>query len=285
MEKNNIGKTIKYLRKFHGEKQIELANELGVTKSSICDYEHGRREPDAETLEKIALHYGITLDDIIRNKLYESAGIDSSKIVDKNQIWNVYFRTLPLIETEKAYRNKAYSDGMKKLKEIINSLSDGEVVEIGCLFDVFELFESAIDDDVSEAVANTIWLIFFLWSQQYDSADNAKRLQNRLNNGNVDWKELFDEKRKIKKSTIAKRTSFIQDFDETLNVFIGYLKCTEDWAELGDYYLALRYVLGLVDTDCSDEMNQEVGMQMMLAFTQLGNEYALDFLKANNEIE
>ena len=84
MEKNNIGKTIKYLRKFHGEKQIELANELGVTKSSICDYEHGRREPDTETLEKIALHYGITLDDIIRNKLYESAGIDSSKIVDKH---------------------------------------------------------------------------------------------------------------------------------------------------------------------------------------------------------
>ena len=35
---------------------------------------------------------------------------------------------------------------------VINSLSDGEVAEIGCLFDVFELFESAIDDDISETI-------------------------------------------------------------------------------------------------------------------------------------
>lgn len=37
---------------------------------------------------------------------------------------------------------------------------------------------------------------------------------------------------------------------------------------------------GLIDTDYSDEMNQAVGIQMMLAFLQIGNKYALDFFTA-----
>lgn len=49
------------------------------------------------------------------------------------------------------------------------------------------------------------------------------------------------------------------------------MKEKEDWAALGDYYLALRYVAGMVETDFSDAMNLDIGSQMMLAFASLGN--------------
>ena len=89
--------------------------------------------------------------------------------------------------------------------------------------------------------------------------------------------------KKNDKKTANERKGFIEDFDEILNELISMLKKMEQWSQLGDYYLALRYILGMVDTGCSNEMNQAVGMQMMIAFAHIGNKYALDFFNANFE--
>lgn len=45
---------LKYLRARENLSQSELANKLGVAKSTISMYEVGKREPDFETLEEIA---------------------------------------------------------------------------------------------------------------------------------------------------------------------------------------------------------------------------------------
>lgn len=45
---------LKYLRNRDKLSQSELAEELGVAKSTISMYEVGKREPDFETLEAIA---------------------------------------------------------------------------------------------------------------------------------------------------------------------------------------------------------------------------------------
>lgn len=44
----------KRLRLAGGLTQTEMAEKLGVSKSTISMYENGNREPDFETLEKIA---------------------------------------------------------------------------------------------------------------------------------------------------------------------------------------------------------------------------------------
>lgn len=100
-------------------------------------------------------------------------------------------------------------------------------------------------------------------------------------NKEVDWKELQYESQKDAKKSAKKKQAFIHDFDKLIFDLIHELKTTKRWSQLGDYYLALRYMYGLIDTDYSDEMNQAVGIQMMLAFLQLGNKYALDFFTAN----
>lgn len=45
---------LRYLRTREGLSQAELADRLGVAKSTISMYEVGKREPDFETLETIA---------------------------------------------------------------------------------------------------------------------------------------------------------------------------------------------------------------------------------------
>ena len=56
------------LKKFRTEKNITQANMsklLGLTRSTYSLYELGRREPNIDTLKKIASILGVTLDELI----------------------------------------------------------------------------------------------------------------------------------------------------------------------------------------------------------------------------
>ena len=57
---NYIGTRLKYLRKQDDITQQQLADALGVGKSTISMYENGNREPDFEALEKY-IKYGFTV--------------------------------------------------------------------------------------------------------------------------------------------------------------------------------------------------------------------------------
>lgn len=52
--KINLGKRIKEFRKIRGLTQKQLAEKLGVTTITIQNYENNRREPNIETIGKIA---------------------------------------------------------------------------------------------------------------------------------------------------------------------------------------------------------------------------------------
>ncbi len=49
-----LGSRLRYLRKSENMTQQELADSIGVAKSTISMYENGQREPDFETLEALA---------------------------------------------------------------------------------------------------------------------------------------------------------------------------------------------------------------------------------------
>lgn len=55
------GSRIKYLRKLDNLTQQQLADALGVAKSTISMYETGQREPDFETLEAIADYFNVEM--------------------------------------------------------------------------------------------------------------------------------------------------------------------------------------------------------------------------------
>lgn len=62
----NIPEAIKQLRAKKGITQAELAEALGVGKSTISMYEVGAREPDFETLESIADYFNVSLMYLVR---------------------------------------------------------------------------------------------------------------------------------------------------------------------------------------------------------------------------
>ncbi len=58
-------KTIKQLREGRGWTQLKLANELGVTPSTIYKWETGRTEPKVAQLRAVARAFGVSYDDVV----------------------------------------------------------------------------------------------------------------------------------------------------------------------------------------------------------------------------
>lgn len=58
----NIGNRIAFLREQRGLTQEELSTSLGISRAALSHYEKNRREPDTETLSKVADLFHVSLD-------------------------------------------------------------------------------------------------------------------------------------------------------------------------------------------------------------------------------
>lgn len=56
------------MRKRAGLTQVELAKKLGVSRSSVCAYEAGTREPSNETILKMCSIFGCSVDHLLTGK-------------------------------------------------------------------------------------------------------------------------------------------------------------------------------------------------------------------------
>lgn len=61
----NIGGRIAYLRERRGLTQEELSQALGISRAALSHYEKNRREPDSETLTKLADLFKVSLDYLV----------------------------------------------------------------------------------------------------------------------------------------------------------------------------------------------------------------------------
>lgn len=62
---------LKILREKRGMSQQHLADELGISRSAVGNYELGSREPDFETLELIADYFNVDMDYLIGKSAIE----------------------------------------------------------------------------------------------------------------------------------------------------------------------------------------------------------------------
>lgn len=76
---------IKYLRQKAGVSQQKLAEELGINRSTLADYEKGTYEPGIDKLKRFAEYFNHSLDDLLaidlsRNKAGRPSGINNDNI-------------------------------------------------------------------------------------------------------------------------------------------------------------------------------------------------------------
>ena len=67
MKNNVFGKRLKELRLEKGFSQRSLGNVFNVCNQTISSWESGSREPDLDTLVKIAHFFGVSVDELLED--------------------------------------------------------------------------------------------------------------------------------------------------------------------------------------------------------------------------
>lgn len=119
---------LKYLRVRDNLSQAELADKLGVAKSTISMYEVGKREPDFETLEAIADFFNVDMNFLLGKDGSENDHYylndetrEIAQEVFENPDMGTLFKVARDIPPE---RLKAHIEFMKSLKEQENKHND-----------------------------------------------------------------------------------------------------------------------------------------------------------------
>lgn len=278
---NMLGKNIEQLRKIHGESLQELGDAVHFRNTTIKNYESGGRKPDPKTLQALAKHYGKTVDELLNSDLSELSTI-KFVISSPEELVKMMEIVLPLSYSDEALQNLHFKKGYDNCRRILDAFTHNENISGKIISDSFEAYEQATENsEIPEAVANILWLIFVLWSQilEKDMIKAGESFLYPRRNNPPFVKAYINAKANESDEIKKKRQDFINDFDEIIVELLKALKSLPDWSDLADYYLALRYVLSMIDTGLSLEMNTAVGMQMMLSFLSLGNTYALHYVE------
>ena len=73
---SHFSETLTSLRKMHGMTQQQVAEKTGLTRSALGMYETGKREPDFETLQRIAEFYHVDMNTLITGKTADTDEMD-----------------------------------------------------------------------------------------------------------------------------------------------------------------------------------------------------------------
>jgi transcriptional regulator with XRE-family HTH domain len=277
---NQLGKNIQFLRELYGETLDELGEVIHFARSTVKGYENGSRKPDPHTLIKIAKHYSKIVDEILYTDLTELSvskmGVDSIK-----EMLDLFQKLLPLYSSEDAMRNPKFKKGYRFCHQIMDGFSNGEVLRGTIITDAFQAFIEAFEElECPEAAANLMWTIFVWWTQVFD-VKQVMSLQSKYLSNKFNIKDYIKIKENESDELKKKKHGFVSDFDEIITEILKELKSDSRWSDLADYYIALKYVMAMVDSELSPEMNSAVGMQMMLTFAKIGNPHALNFIKTS----
>lgn len=280
---NKIGENIRNLRKACGETQKDLAQVLNVSETAITNYEKGTRQPDMQTLKAIADHYDFPLERIMEEDL---SWLDfTSHSIDWDSYITVFKAIFPIICSEKAMNNAHFSKAYAITEEIRQKIIVHENPMFSRVERAMEEYEAAFleDADIVEAVANMIWLVFVIYSSYPD--EQSQKMGEAVLYGKGRKKD-FIKKYVLKNSNqtnneaLANKREYVKDSQETVMALIGILKQSSDYYALGDYYLALRYVTGMINNEYNGAFNKTIGMELMTSLATLENEYAIKMLKS-----
>ena len=294
-EENRLGNNIRRLREAFGITQEKLANQLYLEKSAVSNYENGHRNPDMETLKRIASYFGETADRLLNEDYsYLEKGdlrITKEKFASRIRILNTI---LPIFSSEKALRNQSFQKAHAAHNALRKAIFAGIDSGIGSqeLSQTFQESNDGYDDAREdpgvelEAMANQISLLLMYYCINMvvpEMIQKGSVFVEQLKQLNGEWRKEFERIDTFPGNSSDEETSsWCTPFE--VSEMLTSLKRSGEWAELADHYLAITYYLGLADSSLGYELSQRIGYEMLKAFRSVHNQYAERYFAVASEI-
>ena len=110
-----IGEKLRNLRKNSGITQADLAKQIGLSPSAIGMYEQGRREPDSETLVKLAKKFKVSVDYLV--------GVEQTRKFEKIDELAKKIEKILRRKRKKSSKIEEFDD--KTIEMIVNAVKEG----------------------------------------------------------------------------------------------------------------------------------------------------------------
>ena len=284
---NKIGKNIKYLRLADGETQMELAYALGLkAPTAITNYESEHRKPKRKILQKIAVHYRITEEELV-NGDFSKLTFEKCPIGDKEKKYETAEMLLLIIYTEQAYTDPLFKKGFDSHMQMYETMKARKSINEHdfdvCINAYMESFEL---NGTLESVANCLWwfLLIGVGISNADLNDGAMALEKKQIDKRTFLKEHYlkncDDELCSGRGCKTELQDFLSNGEEVIIFLLQELNASVQWSNLANYYLAIRYLFCIIDNDYSDEINRAIGEEMMLGLASIGNPYAKKIIQS-----
>lgn len=289
-----FGKNLKALADIYHETNEELGEAIDVVTNTLSQYMRGERGPSLEVLIACADHFDVPVDCLLRGNFVSDEADESDSLNmtfgDKKVRYAFFDNMMFWISPEKDEKNlefqKAYTQHMSIISNFLNSgeMSDEDIDKN------MDLYEKIGKEGDVRGYANHLWWIayagitlFVLTPQIYyhikkRHITEASKIQMGLKKGwlkSVNDDNELDEVKEFKQM----RQLFYQEYKKSYIRDMTYLKNSnmEHVSQLGDYYLALSYIIGFAVSSEKRYQWKIIGTEMMDIFAKCGNKYAKQF--------
>ena len=278
-----LGKNIRALRNAYGETQQELAEAIHVTHTAISNYEANNRHIDRDTVVKIAKHFSVTAEELLKNDFSTIGKIE----VNAFTFWEKIEYFFPIVSSEDALKSFYFKKAFERHKTIYDELHTLNMNAMDWLYDVCipEYLNSYDEKEAKEESAINFIASIFLLKSICKIGPEAIKTQPafllQTVSKNPKYKSVIYDPDPNIESNSKKILEDLEKEDVTdlLEEMMIVLKRSNRYGDVADYYLAAQYEYNLVDNGLDSEYNQRIGAEMIRAFASVGNAYAIDSLK------
>ncbi|MCF2554396.1 helix-turn-helix domain-containing protein [Faecalicatena contorta] len=264
-----VRKNMKFLRKSYNMNQREFAKIISVSQHGLSQYETGKRGVNYEFVQTIANYFRIPIEIFVKEDLSEILEFHSD--IDLKYLSELFETMFPIFQPSTKTSDKYFQKGYDILSDIIEASKEYKYIEMKKLNDCIASFVLSYNKFCTiESIANCVGFMILIYAPVFDKRKQAIGEQ-------IIEQQKFNKKLLLqnKADDDSAWKEFVEENDDFILEGIRILKGYEQWAPLGDYYFALRYLVNVVDNEYEEDMNNLIGEELMSALVRLENDYAM----------
>ena len=175
-----INQRLKQLRAENNLTQTNLADILGIAKTTLAAYEQGKSEPSNETILKIANHFNVSTDFLLGNSNYKNPQEEfdfKNAIVlsEENELLTLFKRITSCYQ----FLNNLYTDN--NIRPVTSPLFHQLIQHLYCVVSAYEFINDCppeSTEEIGEAIGSFILFI----NMNFDSMKFGKELAHLYQN-------------------------------------------------------------------------------------------------------
>ena len=275
-----LGNNIRLLREHKDESREKLGIAIGLSGSMIAQIENGARNVHNDVLYSIAKHYKVSLSSLKHEVITQKMLDEKDECFDTHITNDLIFLLIPFFEKQSSGESKHFDDAIGELKYATKS--DGTLIKHRVESIRNNFYKAYKENNVIEAAQNVIFMILC----EYSNIGKSTELITKYLSETITKMEIDIAGDAIFESLSSAQKQYILKYEDLYNECLKALRNSNQYKDLAELDLAVRYYLSFIDNDELPEKNLNFGIMLIWDLANcFDNKYAKALIDKIIQIE